>query len=45
MEHTPADLLAGKDAQLEHGIQEMLKRMQAEPRRLPSKPKDPIKTK
>jgi tricorn protease len=45
VEDTPAELLAGKDAQLEKGIQEVLKRMEAEPRRLPSKPKDPVKTK
>jgi tricorn protease len=38
-------MLAGKDAQLERGIQEVLKRMQAEPRKLPARPKDPVKAK
>ena len=45
VENTPKDMLAGKDAQLERGIQEVLKRMQAEPRKLPARPKDPVKAK
>ncbi|MBI4913873.1 MAG: PD40 domain-containing protein [Acidobacteria bacterium] len=45
VENTPKDLIAGRDPQLERGIQEVLKRMQAEPRTLPKRPKDPVKTK
>ena len=45
VENTPKDMLAGKDAQLDRGIQEVLKKMQAEPRKLPARPKDPVKTK
>jgi tricorn protease len=45
VENTPKDMLAGKDAQLERGIQEVLKRMAAEPKKLPARPKDPVKTK
>jgi tricorn protease len=45
VENTPKDMLAGKDAQLERGIQEVLKRIKAEPKKLPARPKDPVKTK
>lgn len=41
----PADLLKGRDAQLERGVQELLKKVQAEPKALPKRPKDPVKTK
>ncbi len=44
VENTPKDMLAGRDAQLERGIQEVLKRMQADPKKLPARPKDPVKT-
>ena len=41
----PKDVQAGKDAQLERGIEEVLSRMKAEPKALPKRPADPIKTK
>ncbi|HOD33845.1 MAG TPA: S41 family peptidase, partial [Holophaga sp.] len=41
----PADLLKGRDAQLERGVQELLKKIQADPKALPKRPKDPVKTK
>lgn len=44
VENTPKDMLAGRDAQLQRGIQEVLKRMQADPKKLPARPKDPVKT-
>jgi hypothetical protein len=36
-------VIAGKDAQLERGIAEVLERMTKEPRRLPQRPADPNK--
>jgi tricorn protease len=39
----PKDVIAGKDAQLERGIAEVLERMTKEPRRLPQRPADPNK--
>jgi tricorn protease len=41
----PKDVQAGKDAQLERGIEEVLSRMKAEPKALPKRPADPVKTK
>ncbi len=38
------DYLEGRDPQLERGIQEVLARIEAEPRKLPSRPADPVKT-
>ena len=40
----PASVLAGADPQLERGVAEVLKAMQAEPRGLPERPADPVKT-
>ena len=34
----------GRDPQLERGIEEVLKRMKENPRRLPPRPADPVKT-
>jgi tricorn protease len=45
VENTPKDMLAGKDAQLERGIAEVMKKMASEPRKLPSRPRDPVKGK
>jgi tricorn protease len=39
-----ADFLEGQDPQLERGIQEVLRKMEEEPRTLPSRPADPVKT-
>ena len=44
VDNDPASVIAGGDPQLERGIQEVLKAMEAEPRRLPSRPADPVKT-
>ncbi len=45
VENDPADLIAGRDPQLERGVAEVLKAMAAEPRHLPQRPAAPIKTK
>jgi tricorn protease len=44
VENDPKSLLAGRDPQLERAVEEVLKKMEAEPRRLPPKPAGPIKT-
>ncbi len=38
-------MLAGHDLQLERGVEEVLKRIKANPMTLPKRPKDPVKTK
>jgi len=43
VENDPKAVLAGRDPQLERGIAEVMKRIEAEPRRLPSRPADPVK--
>lgn len=45
VENDPASVIAGRDPQLERGIEEVLKAMQAKPMKLPSRPADPVKTK
>jgi tricorn protease len=40
----PASVLAGADPQLERGVAEVLKAMQANPAGLPERPADPVKT-
>jgi tricorn protease len=44
VDNDPASVIAGKDPQLERGIAEVLKAMEANPRKLPKKPADPVKT-
>ncbi len=44
IENEPAALIAGRDQQLERGVEEILRRLAAEPRRLPDRPADPVKT-
>jgi tricorn protease len=44
VDNDPASVIAGRDPQLERGIQEVLKAMAANPKRLPKKPADPVKT-
>lgn len=44
IENDPASLIAGKDPQLERGIQEVLKLMEENPLKYPTKPSDPVKT-
>jgi tricorn protease len=45
VENDPASVIAGKDPQLDRGIEEVLKAMQAKPMKLPARPPDPVKTK
>jgi tricorn protease len=45
VENDPASMLAGRDLQLERGVQEVLKRMAEKPMTLPKRPADPVKTK
>ena len=44
VENDPKSVLAGRDPQLERGVEEVLKAMAAEPRKLPERPADPVKT-
>ena len=37
-------VLAGRDPQLERAVEEVLKAIEAEPRRLPTRPEPPVKT-
>jgi len=45
VENDPKSVLAGRDPQLERGIQEVLKSMDEKKMKLPSRPPDPVKTK
>ncbi len=45
VENEPADVNAGRDPQLERGIAEVMKAMEEKPRKLPTRPPDPVKTK
>jgi tricorn protease len=45
VENDPKSVIAGKDPQLERGVAELLKQMDAAPAPLPKRPADPIKTK
>ena len=45
VENVPKTMLEGKDQQLQRGIEEVLKLMEAEPKKWPTRPTDPIKTK
>lgn len=45
IENTPAAVIAGGDPQLERGLEEVLAAMEREPKRLPERPADPVKTK
>ena len=44
VENDPASVLQGRDPQLERAVEEVMKAMREEPRRLPARPPDPIKT-
>lgn len=41
----PASVIAGKDPQLDRGIEEVLRLMKEKPTKLPPRPPDPVKTK
>ncbi len=43
VENDPASVIAGRDPQLERAIEEVMKRIEEEPRRLPERPADPVK--
>jgi tricorn protease len=45
VENDPKSILEGGDPQLERGIQEVLKKMEEQPMKLPTRAPDPIKTK
>jgi tricorn protease len=44
VENDPKSVLAGRDPQLERGVEELLKKLEEEPRSWPKKPVGPIKT-
>ena len=44
VENDPRSVIAGRDPQLERAVEELVKKMDTEPMRLPSRPPDPVKT-
>ena len=44
VENDPKSVIEGKDPQLQRAIKEVLKRMKEDPKRLPKRPADPVKT-
>jgi len=44
VENDPASVISGRDPQLERGIAEVMKELEAHPKKLPSRPPDPVKT-
>jgi len=44
VENDPASVISGRDPQLERGISEIMKALEANPKKLPSRPPDPVKT-
>jgi tricorn protease len=45
VDNDPASLIQGKDAQLERGVAELMKKLQANPTKAPTRPADPVKAK
>jgi tricorn protease len=45
VENDPKSVIAGRDPQLERGVEDVMKRIQASPKKLPGRPADPVKTK
>ena len=45
VENDAASVLAGRDPQLERGVAEVLKALEARPMKLPARPPPPVKTK
>ena len=43
VENDPASVIGGRDPQLERGISEVMKALEASPKKLPSRPGDPVK--
>jgi len=44
VENDPRSVLEGRDPQLERGVEEVMKRIQADPKALPARPEPPVKT-
>ena len=44
VENDPASVITGRDPQLERGIAEIMKALDANPKKLPARPPDPVKT-
>ncbi len=44
VENDPKSVLAGRDPQLERGVEEVMKKIREQPKRLPKKPAGPDKT-
>ncbi|MBN2477285.1 MAG: PD40 domain-containing protein [Pirellulales bacterium] len=44
VENDPKSVIQGRDAQLDRAIEEVLERMKKNPKRLPDRPADPVKT-
>jgi tricorn protease len=44
VENDPRSVIAGGDPQLERGIAEVMKAIEAQPMKLPTRPPDPVKT-
>lgn len=44
VENDPKSVIDGKDPQLERGVAEVMKKVEQAPKKLPSRPKDPVKT-
>lgn len=44
VENDPKSVIEGRDPQLERAVQEVMKRIQEDPKQLPSKPPPPVKT-
>jgi tricorn protease len=45
IENDPKSVIEGKDPQLERGVEEVMKAMREHPKKLPSRPPDPVRTK
>ena len=45
VENDATSILAGRDPQLERGVEEVMKRIRENPKKLPDRPADPVKTK
>ena len=45
VENTPKSLIDGEDTQLDVAVREVLNAIQRDPRHLPERPADPVKTK
>ena len=45
VDNDPASVIAGRDNQLERAVAYLLEKIEKEPRKLPQRPPDPVKTK